>query len=232
MISTVSRNGGQKAEQQVGIVGKLLREKLTVKEQRLLITGTNDLAECVKDAFFIQECVYEDLDLKRGVHGKIDDLCKDDVIIASAASALIPSLISQNLRHKNRFIVCHPEGVMSVEDIDKVMSEGLGRRYAPGNSLRNYDNPCQFFSPYKIMETCPAQFVAHGIPCTCPFNPNTIDLPPSVFVVPHIDPKWSPVLTGKFRVKVEMIHGGDIVGCFEIELDTKHHHSGGGFLFR
>nr|XP_034331267.1 ganglioside GM2 activator [Crassostrea gigas] len=96
----------------------------------------------------------------------------------------------------------------------------------------NYDNPCQFFSPYKIMETCPAQFVAHGIPCTCPFNPNTIDLPPSVFVVPHIDPKWSPVLTGKFRVKVEMIHGGDIVGCFEIELDTKHHHSGGGFLFR
>ncbi|XP_052711237.1 lambda-crystallin-like [Crassostrea angulata] len=173
----------------------LLRGKLTVKEQRSLITGTNDLAECVKDAFFIQECVYEDLDLKRGVHGKIDGLCKDGVIIASSASALIPSLISQNLKHKNRFIVCHPtnppfyaplvevipapwtdpdvvvttkqllaetgqvpvivkkeidgfvlnriqysiigecwrlyeEGVMSVEDIDKVMSEGLGRRYA------------------------------------------------------------------------------------------------------
>lgn len=32
----------------------ILRGKLTVKEQRLLITGTNDLAECVKDAFFIQ----------------------------------------------------------------------------------------------------------------------------------------------------------------------------------
>uniref|UniRef100_A0A8W8J2A5 Lambda-crystallin-like protein n=1 Tax=Magallana gigas TaxID=29159 RepID=A0A8W8J2A5_MAGGI len=165
----------------------LLRGKLTVNEQRSLITGTNDLAEC--------ECVYEDLDLKRGVHAKIDGLCKDDAIIASAASALIPSLISQNLKHKNRFIVCHPtnppfyaplvevipapwtdpdvvvttnqllaetgqvpvivkkeiddfvlnriqlsiigecwrlyeEGVMSVEDIDKVMSEGLGRRYA------------------------------------------------------------------------------------------------------
>uniref|UniRef100_A0A8W8J5L0 3-hydroxyacyl-CoA dehydrogenase NAD binding domain-containing protein n=1 Tax=Magallana gigas TaxID=29159 RepID=A0A8W8J5L0_MAGGI len=147
----------------------LLRGKLTVNEQRSLITGTNDFAECVKDAFFIQECVYEDLDLKRGVHAKIDSLCKDDAIIASAASALIPSLISQNLKHKNRFIVCHPtnppfyaplvevipapwtdpdvvvttkqllaetgqvpviEGVMSVEDIDKVMSEGLGRRYA------------------------------------------------------------------------------------------------------
>lgn len=56
----------------------------------------------------IKECVYEDLDLKRGVHAKIDDLCKDDAIIASSASALIPSLISQNLKHKNRFIVCHP----------------------------------------------------------------------------------------------------------------------------
>jgi 3-hydroxyacyl-CoA dehydrogenase len=32
----------------------LLRGKLTVKEQRALITGTDDLAECVKDAFFIQ----------------------------------------------------------------------------------------------------------------------------------------------------------------------------------
>lgn len=173
----------------------LLRGKLSVQEQRTLITGTNDLAECVKDAFFIQECVYEDLELKRSVHAKIDTLCKDGAIIASSASALTPSLISQNLKHKNRFIVCHPtnppfyaplvevipapwtdpevvvttkhlleeagqvpvlvkkeidgfvlnriqfaiigecwrlyeEGVMSVEDIDKVMSEGLGRRYA------------------------------------------------------------------------------------------------------
>ena len=32
----------------------LLRGKLSVQEQRTLITGTNDLAECVKDAFFIQ----------------------------------------------------------------------------------------------------------------------------------------------------------------------------------
>lgn len=40
----------------------LLRGKLTVKEQRLLITGTNDLAECVKDAFFIQVYNYIDYD--------------------------------------------------------------------------------------------------------------------------------------------------------------------------
>ncbi|XP_061177336.1 lambda-crystallin-like [Saccostrea echinata] len=174
---------------------ELLRGKLTIKEQRALITGTNDFAECVKDAFFIQECVNESLELKREVHAKIDPICRKDAIISSSTSALVPSLISENLTNKNRFIVCHPtnppfyaplvevipapwtdpevvvttkelmaeigqvpvivkkeidgfvlnriqysiigecwrlyeEGVMSAEDIDKVMSEGLGRRYA------------------------------------------------------------------------------------------------------
>ncbi|XP_062575253.1 lambda-crystallin-like [Saccostrea cucullata] len=173
----------------------LLRGKLTIKEQRSLITGTNDFTECVKDAFFIQECVNERLELKREVHAKIDPICRKDAIISSSASALVPSLISEGLSNKNRFIVCHPtnppfyaplvevipapwtdpevvvttkelmteigqvpvlvkkeidgfvlnriqyaiigecwrlyeEGVMSAEDIDKVMSEGLGRRYA------------------------------------------------------------------------------------------------------
>ncbi|XP_056013885.1 lambda-crystallin-like [Ostrea edulis] len=142
-----------------------------------------------------EECVHEELQLKREVHAKIDTFIKEDTIISSSASALVPSLISENLRHKKRFIVCHPtnppfyaplvevipapwtdpevvvktkellteigqvpvivkkeidgfvlnriqysiigecwrlyeDGVMSVEDIDKVMSEELGRRYA------------------------------------------------------------------------------------------------------
>ncbi|XP_062574660.1 lambda-crystallin-like isoform X2 [Saccostrea cucullata] len=175
----------------------LLRGKLTIKEQRSLITETNDFTECVKDAFFIQECVNEGLELKREVHSQIDSICRKDAIISSSTSTLVPSLISEGLTNKNRFIVCHPtnppfyaplvevipapwtdpevvfttkelmteigqvpvlvkkemeidgfvfnriqyaivgecwrlyeEGVMSAEDIDKVMSEGLGRRYA------------------------------------------------------------------------------------------------------
>lgn len=43
--------------------------------------------------FFIKECVYEDLDLKWGVYVKIDDFCKDDVIIVSVVSVLIFFLI-------------------------------------------------------------------------------------------------------------------------------------------
>ncbi|KAK3097656.1 hypothetical protein FSP39_011773, partial [Pinctada imbricata] len=197
-----------------------LRGKLTVTEQENLITGTNDLAECVKDAFFVQECVPEILDIKRNVHSKIDCMVGNDVILASSASALVPSLISEKLQHKSRFIVVHPtnppfyaplielvpapwtdadvlprtkelmleigqvpvtllkeidgfvlnriqyaimgecwrlvkDGVMSTEDIDKVMSEGLGRRYAFMGPLEtaylNADGMYSYGERYKDM---------------------------------------------------------------------------------
>lgn len=57
----------------------------------------------------------------------------------------------------------------------------------------SFDNPCELFSAFGNSGNCPVQLAAHGIPCTCPFNPTTIDLPPSVFVVPHIDAGWIPI---------------------------------------
>lgn len=57
----------------------------------------------------------------------------------------------------------------------------------------NFDNPCELFSAFEISGNCPVQLAAHGIPCTCPFNPTTIDLPPSVFVVPNFDAGWIPI---------------------------------------
>ncbi|KAJ8315286.1 hypothetical protein KUTeg_007436 [Tegillarca granosa] len=173
----------------------LLRGSLSIEEQHKRIEGTNDITECAKGAFFVIECVPERIELKTGVHAKIDPVVSDTTIIASSASALIPSKISQNLKHRNRFIVVHPtnppfyaplvelvpspwadsdvvpktkalveeigqspvvlkkekegfvlnriqysiikecfnlvkDDIISVEDVDKVMSEGLGRRYA------------------------------------------------------------------------------------------------------
>lgn len=57
----------------------------------------------------------------------------------------------------------------------------------------DFDNPCELFSAFEISGNCPVQLAAHGIPCTCPFNPTTIDLPPSVFVVPNFDAGWIPI---------------------------------------
>lgn len=54
----------------------------------------------------------------------------------------------------------------------------------------NLDNPCEFLSAFETSGTCPTQLTSHGLPCTCPFNPSAINLPPSVFHVRHLDPAW------------------------------------------
>ncbi|OWF45011.1 lambda-crystallin-like [Mizuhopecten yessoensis] len=173
----------------------LLRGTLTVDQQHSCIKGASDLGEAIKGAWFVLECVPERLDLKTVVYKSIDPLLEPNAILGSSASALVPSLLSKDLKNRNRFIVVHPTnppfyaplvelvpapwtdadvlpaikslcteigqapvvlnkeidgfvlnriqyaiigecwnlvkaGVMSSEDVDKVMSEGLGRRYA------------------------------------------------------------------------------------------------------
>nr|XP_034331269.1 ganglioside GM2 activator-like [Crassostrea gigas] len=92
----------------------------------------------------------------------------------------------------------------------------------------NYDNPCEFLAAFETSGSCPTQLAAHGLPCTCPFNPTNIDLPKSVFQVSHLNAAWQFLATGEFRVRAEMIHGHDIVGCFEVALDI---HVPGGSIF-
>ncbi|KAL8570554.1 hypothetical protein ACOMHN_008911 [Nucella lapillus] len=173
----------------------LLRGALSRQEQFDLITEDTDLKTCVNGAFFVQECVPERLDIKRYLWSQVDPLVSDDVTLSTSTSALLPSAIAEGLRHKHRFIVCHPtnppfyaplvevvpsqwtvpevvrgtmellsrvgqvpvlvrkevpgfvlnrlqfailgeawrlvrDGVMTAGDLDKVMSSGLGTRYA------------------------------------------------------------------------------------------------------
>jgi len=174
---------------------KLLRGTLSADQQYSLIGGTTKLEEAVKNATIVQECVPENLDLKRKVWKQVDDVVGPTTILSSSTSTFVPSLFSDHLKNKKNIIVSHPvnppyyvpvveivpapwtdpevakktrdiweevgqtpvslnrevpgfiinrlqyailnetwhlvtEGVLDVKDIDKVMSEGLGMRYA------------------------------------------------------------------------------------------------------
>lgn len=174
---------------------KLLRGARSAKQQMALISGTSSLKDCVAGALMVQECTPEILDVKMKALRDLDAVVQAPTIIASSTSTHMPSILSKDLKNKERFIVAHPvnppyyvrlvelvpapyteawvatkvraimeetgqvpvslkkevpgfslnriqyvilnevwrqvaDGVLDVTDVDKVMSEGLGPRYA------------------------------------------------------------------------------------------------------
>lgn len=173
----------------------MLRGNLSAAEQTSLLSSHDDLQQALQDAFFVQECVFEDLEAKQTVFQEVESLVKESVILSSSTSCLMPSNVFSRVQNRTRCIISHPvnppyyvrlvelvphpetlpavmdvafslmsdvgqapvrlrkeidgfalnrvqyaiiaeswrlvqDGVISVKDIDLVMSEGLGMRYA------------------------------------------------------------------------------------------------------
>ncbi|XP_077996799.1 lambda-crystallin homolog [Glandiceps talaboti] len=86
----------------------LLKGSLSADQQFELIQGVDDLALAVKGAKHVQECVTEDLELKKKVFCQMDELAEDYTVLSSSTSGLIPSLFTENLKHRQNCVVSQP----------------------------------------------------------------------------------------------------------------------------
>ena len=72
------------------------------------VTVVETLAEAVVGVPYIQEAIEETLAAKQSMFGQIEQLAESATILASSSSALLPSQIFSNMRHKGRCVVVHP----------------------------------------------------------------------------------------------------------------------------
>lgn len=80
-----------------------------IEESLDRIHTTSDLKEAVENTDYIQECLWEDIELKRDIFKKLTDITPGDVAIGSSCSGLrISDIITQVTNHPERCIVAHP----------------------------------------------------------------------------------------------------------------------------
>ncbi|MDN3495399.1 3-hydroxyacyl-CoA dehydrogenase [Planococcus sp. APC 4015] len=72
------------------------------------VTMSETLEAAVEHADFVQECVVEDLDVKRGLFAELDRLTDRSVVLASSTSTIIASLFAEDLPGRERCLVVHP----------------------------------------------------------------------------------------------------------------------------
>jgi len=89
----------------------LARFGLATADPRTVLAGieiTNDQANAVSGAAYVQECVPEDLDLKRRLFAQLDAQAAAGVPLVSSSSFLPASAFAAELPGRSRCLVAHP----------------------------------------------------------------------------------------------------------------------------
>lgn len=90
--------------------------------------------DMIKNADLIIESVYEDPDIKRKVFADLEERIDDDVILGSNSSVIGPTILSRDLKHKDRFVNIHfwnPSHLVPLveivksEDTDDEIAQGV-----------------------------------------------------------------------------------------------------------
>jgi len=79
-------------------------EGKTIKENIRIIY---DMEEAVKDADMIFECVIEDMKVKQDLFKQLDEICPEDVILATNTSVMLITEIASTSVHRHRIVGTH-----------------------------------------------------------------------------------------------------------------------------
>jgi L-gulonate 3-dehydrogenase len=72
------------------------------------VSFVDDLSVAVGGVDLVQECVPEDLDIKRALYADLGDVSGQETVLASSSSAMTASTIGGGLRAADRILVGHP----------------------------------------------------------------------------------------------------------------------------
>lgn len=77
-------------------------------EIRGRIHGTTDLADAVNEATWVQECVFEKIEIKKEVFAALDAKAPPDTTLASSTSTFPGSAFTSEVKGRHRCLVAHP----------------------------------------------------------------------------------------------------------------------------
>lgn len=100
------REGIRKSTRELVEKGIITSEEVEERLKRVHFTADID-NPAVKNADIVIEAVFEDMDIKREIFKNLEERCSEDTIFCTNSSVMSPSEISQNLKHRERFVGTH-----------------------------------------------------------------------------------------------------------------------------
>lgn len=90
------------------LADKKLADASLVEEGLAAMAIAGDLASAVVDTTLVQECITDDLGLKRALFSEIGDIAPETTLIATSTSGLSITTIQQETRMPGRTLAAHP----------------------------------------------------------------------------------------------------------------------------
>ena len=104
-----AKNFGDRLQSEMKRLWPILKKSgMTEGSSILNLSICTTLAEACVEADLIQESVPEDIEIKKTIHHEIDSVSKENALIVSSSSGLLPSEIQSDLSHPERFVIGHP----------------------------------------------------------------------------------------------------------------------------